>query len=265
MTVAGREQAKVRRALMAARGRSEPSGMRIWVVLTAVAIVVHGAGLWLLQARRGESEKRETVAIGSIAVLPSETGERSAVVRERLWLFDPEPLFLPTRWNFGETTVARRQEGQLGALHADYDPSWSFGGERLALRINSANSEIPSPLALIQGDGRAHFAGFGRRNTVAADPFLGPIVEVHRADTGELQLRERLEGASALGLAPGSEPLELMIAVSSFGVLGGPKSRFADPTRTGEDAEGWRRASIARQLRLGARLEPGVYRVVIGP
>lgn len=233
------------------------------MILVATAVALHGAGLWLLRSRPAEWRPEEGATRWTVSVLPSDAGERSSAVREQLWLFDPEPLFLPTRWNAVDVAQIQGQDGQQGSLHIDYGPQWMFEGERLAPRIGPERERAVTAVDLLQDDGGRKFAGFGRQSISSVVPLSGLVVEVRSADTGELQWRERLEGASVGAMAFTGEPMEIVVAVGPLGVVGAP----VGPTAAGPAGDGataWRFA-VLRELRLGARLEPGFYRVVVGP
>ena len=88
-------------------------------------------------------------------------------------------------------------------------------------------------------------------------PLAGTILAM------ETPFRRDLDGTVLLPAGqPDWQPAEFLIAVTPAGLLGRPVETVSSDV---EDVDVFFRDYLARTLRLGERLPPGFYRVVVGP
>ncbi len=194
--------------------------------------------------------------------------DASAVLRDEAALFDPTPLFLPTRFNAAPKPV---ELPEFGAAFPNYPPKLGFEAAGLkldALALPKPIADPPNP-AIAPGAVLAMpapgplAAGLGR--TDAPVPSLagrGAYVEIVSADSGRRWHAEALpESARPPGDRPWT-PLEFMAAIDPAGLVG----PLVLTARSGvEDVDAFFQDYLARTLRVGERLAPGFYRISVGP
>jgi hypothetical protein len=130
--------------------------------------------------------------------------------------------------------------------------------------INGKPADQASALdALVSEATAGSLLGFGR-NSAEVQPLgqRGGFVEVHSAATGERVLAEPL----AFDAKPPSDkawsPLEFLARITAAG-LGAP---LVVTTSSGvEEVDAHYRKFLAKTYRIGERLEPGFYRVIVAP
>ncbi|HVU34310.1 MAG TPA: hypothetical protein VHE61_12805 [Opitutaceae bacterium] len=185
--------------------------------------------------------------------------------QDELAMNDLTPLFLPTRYNAGPAAMAAPRPGR-GLLDRDAvrlkfnedDPALPMPpAARVPATAADVLADTPGPLAF--GMGRTDFA------VRAAAPHEA-YVDVFAIDTGERVFAHTL----AIDAHPpaaghgntGWTPLVFSAAVDPAGLVG-PLTLV---TSSGvEEVDNYFRNYLARTFRLGDRLSPGFYRVVVGP
>lgn len=194
----------------------------------------------------------------------------NAVVHEQAAMHDTTPLFLPTERNAAARQPPRREPGR--SFLDNESPKLSIGEGGLNL-----TAELPpivtlngkAPAAASPQDSLAAAApsemliGFGRAET-ALTPGAprGGYIEVVAEANGRTVLRSVVPLASAPPTAKAWQPLEFLVAVDPAGLVG--------PLIITEDSQVEEvnlhfRKYLAQTFRLGERLAPGFYRVVVGP
>ncbi len=196
------------------------------------------------------------------------TGEDHLLKDEAL-IRDLRPLFLPTEFN-AELAEPRREPGRT--ILDDERPRWEFPEGELALGrdfppvavINRRPAEKAVANEVLEASETGLGAtGFGRKPPVVeALPNRGGFVEVVAVSTGKRVLAEELP--ASLGPEGGNpwEPMELFAAVDAAG-LAAPLV-VTEGSRV-EEVDAHFRKTLAQAYRLGERLPPGFYRVVVGP
>jgi hypothetical protein len=231
---------------------------RIWLTAGAGALFAVGFVLWLFSRSpappQAAAPPRPVPAVGFGA-----TDEKE---REQAELFDPTPLFLPTRWNVQPQHMPVGVAREPGTAFATFDPKLQFGENVLALNFPAVVATPARPVeALAVGTSPRPLLGLGRVD-IAAEPLAtrGGFAEVSEAGTGESVLAQALPGA----VAPAGDwaPLEFLVAVNAMGLIGPPQLAHSSGN---EAVDAYFRAFLAENFRLGARLRPGLFRVCIGP
>jgi hypothetical protein len=230
------------------------SAKKSWILAGAA-----GLGLLVLVVMLFRAPAGPPAAPGA-ALPPPAVGVASAgLLSEEAALFDRTPLFLPTQWNSTEKELPRREPGGFAA----YEDKLTFAENRLELNLPPPIA-VPSrlPEALAANPPQDRFLGIGR--TDYQPPVLaarGAYLDVAAAGTG----RRVLVGALADAHPPGDgtwEPLEFMIAVDPAGLVGPPVLTAGSGS---EGVDAYFRNYLAETLRIGDRLEPGFYRICLGP
>lgn len=185
------------------------------------------------------------------------------LLKEEAGLRDPTPLFLPTRWNAGDDELMMNTPREPGGSFQDYPPELIFGESQLKLEI-PAPFELPShPVdAFALEDTNQPLLGFGRKDVnVVPLPARAGFVEVTAAGTGQVMIRQPI-----LDEKPTAEmawqPLEFVIAVDLAGVVGPPALTESSQVPA---VDSFFKEYLVKRLHIGERLEPGFYRISIGP
>jgi hypothetical protein len=243
----------------APQGRGEP---RHWLIAGAGTLLAVVFVLWLFSRSSAPPPAAGPRLVPTVGLTQLDSGTTDEVVREQADLFDPTPLFLPTRSNVQphhlSVGVAREPETAFAA----FVPKLLFDQNALALSFPSVVAMPAQPVeALAVGMSPRPLLGFGRVD-LAAEPLAarGGFAEVSAAGTGDPVLAQALPGAAP----PAGDwaPLEFLVAVNAMGLIGPPQLMQG----SGNDAvDAYFRAFLAEKFRLGARLRPGFFRVRIGP
>jgi len=188
-------------------------------------------------------------------------GANDQVLRERADLFDPTPLFFPTEWNYGQRPLPAGLRRQPGQVFGSFDPVMTFADQGMKL-YGAESAPAPEKLSDVLAQGNeAPFAGLGQID--APRPALP-------ARTGFLEIRDFSGVKPVIAqilvgfTAPRSDyaPLEFLVVISSAGMVGEP---ILTSGSGWEEVDGFFRTYLVKTFRLGERLNPGRYRVLVGP
>ncbi len=234
-----------------------------WVVAAVVALGLVGGVVSLL-----EVPSEPAPAVGppppkvELARMGDREGERT--LREEVALLDPRPLFLPTERNAGRAG-ALADDGRREPLASfeDFVPQLNYKEDDIAISFPAGVEVPPSAVAALRTEqGRDSMSSFGRRE--ATPPILPPrlgFIEVVLAQTGGVALRDEL--ATTEGAPTGDwTPVELVAAVGPGGLIGLPVLTGSSGS---EGIDAWLPSYLANRYRLGERLQPGFYRIRLGP
>jgi hypothetical protein len=123
-------------------------------------------------------------------------------------------------------------------------------------------TKAPERLADVLAQGNeAPFAGYGQSDT--ASKLLSPregYMEVRNLATGKIIMAQPLANMELP--RQDHEPLEFFVAVSPAGMVGDPVLTASSGR---EETDQYFRDFLVLTARLGQRLEPGRYRVSVGP
>lgn len=233
---------------------------RVWIGLAAALAVT---GIWWTMAR---VKPAVVVASGPkpapfVRLAGVGAGQDDQVLREQAELMDPTPLFFPTEWNFGQRPLRDNMRRQPGQVFSNFPEQLTLGEQKI--KIYGDNPAIvPEHLSdvFVQGN-EAPFAGMGQidvpQTALAA---RSSFLEVRNLATQEDVIQKALVGISI----PRTDfaPLEFLAVVSSSGLIGD----LVLVSGSGwEEVDGFFRAYLVKTFRLGERLYPGRYRVLVGP
>jgi len=175
-------------------------------------------------------------------------------------LLDPMPLFLPTEFNSSRRDYVPREPGGFAGF------GWKhvFDDTQLVLHLPPSETIPSSPAEALAGDPPgAPFVGFDR-----ADPVVEPLgprgayVEIVDAATGKGVFGEAVTNAHPPETSVPWQPMEFLAAVDAAGLVG----PLVPTARSGVDeVDAYFGRYLADSLRVGQRLAPGFYRVIVGP
>jgi len=197
-----------------------------------------------------------------LAQLDEKSGDK--VLREQANLFDPTPLFLPTKWNASQRPLPNTVEPLPGQVFSQFGAKLVFGMEELTLPIETAWVGPKTPLDMLREQSRDPFIGFDQQ-----DLPLSPlskrfgVVEVRRMGDGKLAAVMPLDRAVVLPASRSDwHPAEYVVSVTVAGLLGRPVNTVSSDF---EEVDASLRDYLEKGLHLGERLPPGTYHVVVGP
>jgi hypothetical protein len=232
---------------------------RVWVGL---AVACAGVGAWALWNRfhpvAPAREEKQTQPFVQLASAGPASGDQ--VLREKAELMDPTPLFFPTEWNYGQRPLSQRNLKQPGQVFKSFEPRLPLSDKGIELYgVEPAPGPEKLVDVLVQGN-EAPFAGMGQidaqRSTL---PVRSGFLEIRGYKNSNIIKSEQLGGINP----PRTDiaPIEFMVVVGSAGLIG-------EPVLT--SGSGWDEVDIffrnylVKTYRLGERLYPGQYRVVVG-
>jgi hypothetical protein len=184
---------------------------------------------------------------------------------DELALRDLAPLFLPTPYNAAPTEHVAR-EPALNAFDTD-TTKLNFGETDPGLRLPTPLHAPATPADVLVDSPAPLAAGIGRIDAKIPTALShGAYLEVFAASTGESVLMQTLDPSVRPKVvdrpAIDWRPLEFMAAVDPSGLVG----QLVLTTGSGsEDVDNHFRNYLARTFRIGDRLTPGFYRIVVGP
>jgi hypothetical protein len=245
-----------------------PRGERwVWVFSGAAsAALVAGAAALL---RFPPSVPPAPAGAGSVVVQIARPEMGDGLLQDEAVLRDPRPLFLPTRFNASPMEPRR----EAGRTLFDLDRAAEEPGETdtsivrelspVAVLNGRPAGEASGLDALAPSQSEVGVVGLGRgEKTVQPLRQRGGYLQVFSAATGAMVLAEAL----APGLAPAGgkdwEPMELFAVVDAAG-LASPLVLVSSSTVDEVDAH-FRRI-LGQVFRVGERLPPGFFRLVVGP
>lgn len=215
--------------------------------------------VWSERAQRAASAAAETpqpfVRVGGAGAANADRD-----LRERAELFDPAPLFIPTDKNYGRGRLPAHLVKQPGQVFGDFGAKLTFSEGGLE---SYGAEDLATGESLVEVLSRGHevpFAGLGEARP--SRPKLSPrsaFLQIKKM--GESELREFPVSDVAVPRADFA-PLEFVVAVGAAGLIGDPLLTAGSGR---DDIDGFFRDFLVRTYRLGSRLPPGRYRVVIGP
>ena len=234
---------------------------RVWIGLLFAISVTGAWWLWTRSAPPTGATVAQSKQPFVRFVNGSGMGTNDQVLRERAELLDPTPLFFPTKWNYGQSPLRESMRRQPGQVFGSIEAKLTFDNQNMK-PYGAEPSVAPEKLSdvLVQGN-EAPLAGMGQVD-VQRPALLerGSFVEVRGLMNGEVIIAQPLNGI----VVPRSDyvPLEFLVVTSSAGVVG---DLILTSPSGWEEVDNFFRAYLVKSFRLGERLNPGRYRVLVGP
>jgi hypothetical protein len=196
-------------------------------------------------------------------------GDNSAI-SEQAMMRDTTPLFLPTERNASGPALAWREPGRAFLDEDTLKLSIGESGLNLAGSLppvavfDGRSSALAQPLDALTLDSPGDMLlGFGRVDTsVTPMAARGGFIEVIATATGETVIAQTIPVEAAPPTSKVWQPMEFMAAVDPAGLVG--PLVVTDDSRV-EEVNAYFRKYLAHSFRLGERLPPGFYRIVVGP
>lgn len=247
------------------------SGRVRWAIASGIAIGVMGAFLLLVSGLSpgnppplpaGQAEVRPTVKI-------ARPDASDALLKEEAELRDLRPLFLPTARN-ARLPDPKREPGRTMLDGVDLKSSWSESEVQLGddlppvATIGGASASQATPASAFDLEtAGVGLPGFGRRPvSLSAVGRSGQFLEVSRWSDGRRVQAEELGGAASPAAERPWNPVEFMAVVDRAGLV----SPLIVTAGSGiEEIDQHFRNHLTKTYRIGERLEPGTYRVVVAP
>jgi hypothetical protein len=188
---------------------------------------------------------------------------------EEVLMRDAIPLFMPTEHD-AAVTVPRGEPNREFLGYDTLKLSHGDTGLNLAntlpptVTLNGKSTELakPADTLTVEVSGRP-LQGFGQTEVrLEPLPERGGLVEVVSTATGQRILSEALSKADAPPSEKEWQPMEFMVTVNEAGLVG-PLVPI-EGSRV-EEVDAYFKRFLVQNFRLGARLPPGFYRVVVGP
>lgn len=247
---------------------------RRWAVAVATAAGVGALVLWLLRGPIGVGGGPAAQTVGAVgkAKAPLQIARPSKSdleLKEEAFIRDLRPLFLPTALNAvppeprmaeGRTSIELELSRAPGS-----DLEFSFLRE---LPPTATLDELPADKATARDWVSADvpgpvLAGLGRGEAkVEPTQPRGGFIEIRSAVSGEAIWSEPIPASARPPSDKAWQPLELLAAVEAAGLVAPPV--ITEGSRVDEVDVHFRRY-VAQIFRVGDRLPPGFYRIVIGP
>jgi hypothetical protein len=230
-----------------------------WAVVVAGMAV--GVGWWTwIRAKPPAGELVADAPSAFVQITGSGTSDENQVLRERAEMFDPTPLFFPTKWNYGQQPRRPELNRESGQVFTSVEPQFTFSEQGGAFYGASAPS-IPVRLddVLARSSG-VPLAGIGNQDVVVPDlPNRAAVVEVKQLGSRNLVLRRSL---SNLALKRTDfAPVAFLVVVDAAGEVGEPALLVG----SADDVDVFFRNYLVKEFRIGQRLAPGRYQVLVGP
>jgi hypothetical protein len=231
---------------------ASPKGIG-WVVATATGVIVLVWFAFLVRVPEPPALPPPSRPAAVALVDP--------VVITGTMLLDPTPLFLPTEFNSSRIDYVPREPS--GAF-AGFPSKMTFSDSQLELNLPPPAMVPVLPAEALAGDPPgAPFIGFDR-----ADPIVEPIVprvayvEIVDAGSGRSVFGAPVTDARPPVSTVPWQPMEFIAAVDPSGLVG----PVVPTTRSGVgEVDAYFGRYLAETLRVGQRLAPGFYRIMVGP
>lgn len=233
---------------------------RIWVGAALSAVAIGAWWVWSTQLLRRTIVEQPVEPEAFVQLTGRGGAANQRILQERATFFDPTPLFLPTAYNYGQGGLPRRLQRQPGQVFGNFAPKMNFEESALPAYASETGAAPENLSELLSRANEAPFAGFGETGeALGTAQRREAFVEV-KSLAGESLTRHVLQEAAL----PRQEfgPLEFVVAVGAAGVIAQPTLMASSGW---EEIDVFFRDYLVKTYRLGERLSPGRYRVLIGP
>jgi hypothetical protein len=243
-------------------GRAARVGLLLAVVLSLMGLA---SGVRL--PRGGEEDARSGAQgeelLPGLTVLRADRLPAGNGVRERLWLLNPSPLYMPGGDEAGPAGLPERPGGRAAESFA---PAFVFSERwpgREILRPASLDSEVGAVEIL---SGPRWFEGLSRSGEIGpaiplADTARKVRFTVYRSGFSIPEAAFDREADGILGLG-NWRPVDLNVVIGEVGAVSRPSVTIS----SGDDGvDEWVRRIVSRELLSRISLRPGIYRVEVSP
>jgi hypothetical protein len=234
---------------------------RVWVGLGFALAAITAWWMWTRATPPPRGAVAPAPAAPAFVRLVGAGTASDEALRERAEMFDPTPLFFPTEWNHGQRPLPPELRRQPGQIFGNFGPRFINAEQKLKSYVGETVL-APDKLSDVLAQGNeAPYAGIGRIDVPRpALPERAAHLEVRNFGQNEPVLEQVLRYFTVP--RPDFAPVEFLVVIGSAGVVG-------EPILT--TGSGWEEVDVffgtylTKTFRLGERLSPGFYRVVVGP
>lgn len=232
---------------------------RVWVTLACAVGVTGVWGVWT-RARPPAVTVMAPAQQPFIRITGAGATTEDQALRERAEFMDPTPLFFPTEWNYGQRPLAPRNLKQPGQVFSSFGPQLPLSEKGIELYgVEPAPGPEKLVDVLVQGN-EAPLAGMGQIDTKSSTlPVRSGFLEIRGYNNPDVIISYQLSGINP----PGTDiaPVEFMAVVGSAGLIAEP---FLTSGSGWDEVDNFFRNYLVKTYRLGERLPPGRYRIVVG-
>ncbi len=232
---------------------------RVWVGLV---VACAGVGAWIVWSQLRPALLPGVVPRPQSFVQLAGAGKAvgDQVLREKAELLDPTPLFFPTEWNYGQRALPESSLRQPGQVFGNSEPKLTVAEQNLAPYGVEA-TPVPEKLSDVLAQGNeAPFAGLGQ---IDLPQFTLPVragyLEVRALGNKDAIVSQPLSGINP----PRNDyvPVEFLVVVGPAGLIGEP---ILTSGSGWDEVDNFFRSYLVKSYRLGERLHPGRYHVLVG-
>lgn len=193
----------------------------------------------------------------------SEDKKYNQLLREQAELYDSAPLFLPTNWNYVTNVKVFALEVDNAFLFPAYAEEWTISDEMLKPIIGNGNSTITRARDSLKYEYWDLFSTFGEeKQSENRIPSRTGFVEVYDMLNNKIVRGENLpDTINELSILTLWTPLEFLLTIDKLGPIGEPMLLQGSGS---EMIDASLRDYLLEPV-FGARLQPGYYKVSIGP
>ena len=197
----------------------------------------------------------------AVRLAATHTGVGDNILRERAEYLDSTPLFFPTEWNFGQGALKEGIKPQPGQIFGFVEAKYVFGDQNLKLSEAQPIDVVGRLAEVVRAGNEAPFAGIGtKENQLVILSKRAGFLEITNLRDGKLILSQAL--ADIPGVHADFVPLEFLVTVGASGLISEPVLMTGSGR---EEMELFLLTYLAKSFRVGERLAPGMYRILIGP
>jgi len=183
------------------------------------------------------------------------------ILRERAEYFDPTPLFFPTEWNFGQSMLPKSLRREPEQVFGSFEPKLPFAEQYLKTQLGEDTPSAERLADILAQGNEQPLGGLGQidRQSPALETRSG-FLEISSLVDGKLIVAQSINDLSLPHLD--YKPLEFIAVVGTSGLVG----ELALVSSSGlDEMDAQLRTYLVKTFRLGERLNPGRYQIVIGP
>ena len=197
-------------------------GFKRWVMLFVLLGVSAHVGVFYLFSLDLKEASAPVAQTSFVVFQPEGVPRASDELEQRAYLFDSEPLFLPTNRNYSGPikTDASVWEPEVG-LSAAYDPDIRWDDSLLMMETSIAG-DLNTPLQLLEKVPRDFVSEFGADQRQAAKPKKDGLFIEAKTVQGQQVLRTFIEIEDNLDIEFPLNPVEFSVLLTEFGLAGDP-------------------------------------------
>ncbi len=233
---------------------------RVWVgILAAVAGIMSWA--WWVRGQQKLSRTEERAVPPFVQLAGAGSTATNRILQERAEMMDPTPLFFPTDWNYGQRPLNAEKLRLPGQVFGLYEPKLTVNEQGLAL-FGGETIQVPQqPTDLLVQGNEVPFAGIGQVDRkLASLPVRAGYLEIRRFGSEEIVEEKQLTGGVQFPRTDFA-PVEFLVLVGVGGLIGDPILLNGSGW---DEVDNYLRSYLSFSYRLGERLSPGRYRVLVG-